>query len=285
MGEKNSSVTRVWPILLELVCGERDSTQSLRLLLDLAFKSSGNVLAAEMRDSAGAVVPSLIEKPLVPRTEYGLRVNLPNCFEYSIPPTERLLLWMIESTGGSCRPRKGLDITRANAGRRGDLFGEDEVRRLDARKEATRKLLWNGVSRSRHEWWAFEGPTSVDCFLETPEAVLLIEGKRTDTVATYTDWCSSRHQIARNLEAAQSISKGKRYAVMVAAETVLDVSTAEIERGLPHMNPCERSFLAGHYIGCVTWRQICVEAHLSVEPDRDLPDIRSAEKWLRQRGY
>ena len=72
--------------------------------------------------------------------------------------------------------------------------------------------------------------------------MLLIEGKRTDTIATYTDWCSSRHQIARNLEAAQSIAKGKRYAVMVAAETVLDVRTAEIERGLPHMNPCERSF-------------------------------------------
>ena len=74
MGEKNSSVTRSGRFSLELVCGERDSTQSLRLLLDLAFKNSGNVLAAEMRDTAGAVLPSLIEKPLVPRTEYGLKV-------------------------------------------------------------------------------------------------------------------------------------------------------------------------------------------------------------------
>ena len=285
MGEKNSSVTRVWPILLELLCGERETNQSLRLLLELAFKSSGNTLAAQMRDSAGPVHRSLIERPLLPRAEYGLKVKLPNCFEYSIPPTERFLLWMIESTGGSCMPRDGLDMARRAAGRRGDLFGKDEVRRLDACSEAVRNLLSNGVNGSRHGWWAFEGPTSVDCFLETPETVLLIEGKRTDTVATCTDWCATRHQIARNLEAAQSVAGGKRYAVMVAAETPLDVSAGEIERGLPHMNPSERAFLAGHYVGCVTWKQICAEAQLSVEPEKDLPDIRSAEQWLRQRGY
>jgi hypothetical protein len=285
MGAKNSSVTRVWPVLLELFCKKRESGQSLHLLLDLAFKNSGNMLAAQMRDSAGAVLQELIEKPAVPRTEYGLKVRLPLCFEYSLPPTERFLLWLIETTGAGCLPRKGLDVSRRSAGRRTELFGEDEAGRSDARNEATQNLLSTGVNGSRHGWWAFEGPTSVDCFLETPEAVLLVEGKRTDTVATYTDWCSSRHQIARNLEAAQSVANGRRYAVMVAAEKHIEISAAEIALGLPHMTPSERAFLAGHYIGCVLWEEICREANLSVHPERELHDVRSAEQWLRERDY
>jgi hypothetical protein len=285
MGEKNSSVTRVWPIFLELMCGQRQSSESLQLLLDLSFKNSGNAFAAQLRDSASSVFPGLLEKPTMPRTECGMRLKLPSCFEYSIPPTERFLLWMIESTGEACMPRNGMDAASVRAGRRSDLFENDHTRRIDARKEATKNLLLNGVNRSRNGWWLFEGPTSVDCFLESSDAVLLIEGKRTDTIAVHTDWCSSRHQIARNLEAAQCAAKGKRFGVMVAAETPLEISAAEIERGLPHMNPSERAFLAGHYIGCVTWKQICQEANLSVDPDRDLANVESAQEWLRQRGY
>src|SRR5208337_3514518 len=157
------------------------------------------------------------------------------------------------------------------------------VSRSDARREAVQNLLLAGVNGSRNQWWAFEGPTSVDCFLETSDMLLLIEGKRTDTVATYTDWCSVRHQIARNLEAAQSLANGKRYGVIVAAEKHIDVSSEEIKRGLPHMNQSERAFLAGHYLGCITWKQICQEGGLSLDPERDLPDVHTAELWLRKR--
>jgi hypothetical protein len=285
MGEKNSSVTRVWPVFLELMCGSRTTSDSLRLLLDLVFKSSGNTLAAQLRDSAGEVIPSLIEKPIIPRTEYGMAVRLPNCFEYSVPPTERFLIWLIEESGRGCMPRTGLGTARKDAGRRPDLFGDNEVRRSDARKEAIRNLYVTGVNRSKNEWWVFEGPTSVDCFLETSDMVLFIEGKRTDSVADCTDWCPSRNQIARNLEAVQSIAKGKRYGVLLAAEKHIDISPSAIVQGLPHMSEPERRFLGEHYLGCVTWTDLCREAHLTFDVERDIPDVQSAEQWLRARGF
>ncbi|MGD0073673.1 MAG: hypothetical protein ABSD31_04970 [Candidatus Binataceae bacterium] len=285
MGKENSSVTRVWPVLLELMCNDRKPSESLGLMLDLAFKASGNVLAKRLQDHAGPVLQDLVVKPATARTEYGLKVRLPRCFEYSVPPTERFLLWLIEHTGDGCLPKPGLNVAQRNAGRRPDLFGDNQANRDDARKEAIRNLGLAGTDRSRNQWWTFEGPTSVDCFLETSDLVLLIEGKRTDSVAEGTDWCRMRNQIARNLEAAQSIAHGKRYAVLLAAEEDIDFSPAKIASGFPHMNESEKAFLADHYIGCITWKQICEAACLTLKLDRDFQDVESAQRWLQDQSY
>ena len=103
---------------------------------------------------------------------------------------------------------------------------------------------------------AFEGETSIDCFLETPGMVLLIEGKRNEPISSSTDWFEKRNQIARNLEVAQSLARGRRYAVLLAAEHDTAVEVADIIAGLPHMTSSEQMFLAEHYLGCVTWQEI-----------------------------
>jgi len=267
------------------MCGKRESAGALRSILDLAFRTSGNPLAARLRDLAEPVNPKLLEAPAIPRRLYDISGRLPLCFEYLVPAPERFLLWLIAHTGGECRPRPGLKIERVNAGRRADLFGGDEIARRDARTEATRNLLLHGAQDSWKQWWAFEGPTSVDCFLETPRMVLLVEGKRTEPVTSRTEWFSSRNQIARNLEAAQSVANGRNYGVLLIAEEQTHVRVSQISAALPHMSESELSFLAEHYLGCITWRQVCEAARLSIALERELVDVRSAQQWLRDRGY
>lgn len=103
-GEKNSSVTRVWPVILELLRGTA-GRNCIQLISEVAFKNSGNVLADGISRTAGPIDRELIETPREPRSIYGLNVKLPQLFEYPIPATERFLLWMIEHTGEGCEAR------------------------------------------------------------------------------------------------------------------------------------------------------------------------------------
>lgn len=284
MGNENSSVTRVWPVFSELMCSGRSSEESLGAVLDLAYSRNRNRLAATLRDSAQIVFPSLVEKPIRPRAIYGQNLRLPACFEYQSAAPERFLLWLIEHAGRECMARKGLPLGRCNAGRRGELFGADESAQRSARQEAMEELLQNGSNRGKQQWWAFEGETSIDCFLETPSMVLLIEGKRNEPISSSTDWFEKRNQIARNLEVAQTLARGRRYAVLLAAEHETDVEVADITAGLPHMTSSEQLFLAEHYLGCVTWQELCASSGLRIDL-AELSDVNSAAHWLCSRGF
>lgn len=284
MGNENSSVTRVWPVFSELMCGGRSSEESLRTVFDLTHGKSHKKLAAALRDSVETVLPPLLETPARPRALYGCNLRLPSCFEYQAPAPERFLLWLIEHAGRECFARKGLPSDQRDAGRRGELFGTDESPQRFARQEAMEELLANGSERSKRQWWAFEGETSIDCFLETPSMVLLIEGKRTEPISSSTDWFEKRSQIARNLEVAQNLARGRRYAVLLAAEHETDVELASITAGLPHMTCFEQMFLAEHYLGCVTWLELCAAAGLRIDLD-ELSNVASAVRWLCSRGF
>jgi hypothetical protein len=206
-----------------------------------------------------------------------MTLRLPRCLEYRTPAPERLLLWLIEHAGRECMPRKGLSAAQREAGRRGDLFGVGGHLQRAASEEAVEQLVVNGSGRSKQQWWAFEGETSVDCFLETPSMVLLVEGKRTESISSSTDWFDKRNQIARNLEVAQSLARGRRYAVLLAAEQETAVGLSDIAAGLPHMNSSEQAFLAEHYLGCVTWKELCEAAKLQIDL-KVLSDVTSAER-------
>lgn len=285
MGNQNSSVTRVWPTFLELMCGQQKPEESLRALLNLAYEQTGNGLAKEMKDLRGVPTRHLFERPLVSRSVYGLKVLLPLCFEHPIPAPERFLLWLIEHSGQECLPTRKLDPSQLNAGRRPDLFGHNEGLRADARKEAARNLLLHGSMGSEGKWWAFEGLTVVDCYLETPEMVLLVEGKRTEPVSTQTDWCGNRNQTARNLEAAQTVASGRRFAVLLVAENSTGIDRSDITKSLPHMEAHERNFLADHYLGCVTWSQVCAASGIESDLLIRVENVSLAATWLVSKGY
>jgi hypothetical protein len=94
--------------------------------------------------------------------------------------------------------------------------------------ERLAELALKGGTGSKRKWWAFEGFTEVDCVLETDRLLLFIEGKRTEALASSTDWYPERSQLVRNLEAVREVAKGRTAAVLlVTQEPVADEITAD----------------------------------------------------------
>jgi hypothetical protein len=64
VGNENSSVTRVWPVLSELMCSGRRSEESLRIVFDLAFKKGNRKLAKILSDSVDRLFRNCSTSPL-----------------------------------------------------------------------------------------------------------------------------------------------------------------------------------------------------------------------------
>ena len=113
-------------------------------------------------------------------------------------------------------------------------------------------------TESARQWWSFEGFTEVDCCLETDKLVLLIEGKRTESLSESTAWYSGRNQLHRNLEAARDLAAGREFGVFVIGEEEIpETALGSSEAGLPHLNTAGRAELMSHYLGTLTWSQVC----------------------------
>ena len=151
--------------------------------------------------------------------------------------------------------------------KREDLLGWHGVeKQAAAQSEALAGLELNGAERSHGKWWSFEGTTSVDCFLETENLILLVEGKRTEPLSTSVNWYPGRNQLVRNLEVAQELAVSKQFAVVVIAEeNIGSLSQEVIITSLPHFSPGDRQALMRHYLGCLTWRQVCKAVNIPYE--------------------
>ena len=143
--------------------------------------------------------------------------------------------------------------------RREALIGLDgDSAREEAQASALRALDRNGPEKSKRRWWAFEGFTEVDCCLETDKVVLLIEGKRTEGLSPSTAWYSGRNQLHRNLEAARDLAAGREFGVFVIGEEEIpEAALGSSEAGLPHLSSTERAELMSHFLGTLTWSQVC----------------------------
>jgi hypothetical protein len=59
------------------------------------------------------------------------------------------------------------------------------------------------------------------------------------------------------------------------------VGLSDIAAGLLHIGSSEQAFLAEHYLGCVTWKDLCEAADLRIDLN-ELPNTTSASHsaWL-----
>jgi hypothetical protein len=126
------------------------------------------------------------------------------------------------------------------------------------------------VSRA---WYIFEGPTCPDAYLVAGDALVVIEGKRTERSATVdTSWLHGRHQIWRHLDAAWEI-RGKRavYGFFIVESENPDGSVPEawqrvtqeclhtdaLASSFPHRSASEVQGISRCFLGATTWQRVC----------------------------
>jgi hypothetical protein len=138
-------------------------------------------------------------------------------------------------------------------------------------------------SPSPRAWYVLEGPSQPDVYLDSAAAVIVVEGKRTETApTTSTAWMRVRHQMLRHLDAAWEHRQGRRiYGLYIVEaesgtgsteppstwhEAVESTISEEVLRAsLPHRTADERSQIASALLGVTTWQAVCDEFQIPRE--------------------
>ena len=224
MGKYNSSETRVRPFFRAMIGREPLGTTWLPKLLALAPRGKSYPH------------PDLLAHPGCIRE---IQPTLVSDSEKVLVPPEAFLRWLILHPESMTWPKGGrasyggdAQLWRERLMGRSDLTGAPEMDRREIRKadrqravdEAIGELGWSGAARSRGCWWAFEGFTSVDFYLQTDYLRIYVEGKRTEALSSSTDWYPRRNQLLRNLESAQTDAGGSPFACVVMAGEQLHVN-------------------------------------------------------------
>ena len=136
---------------------------------------------------------------------------------------------------------------------------------------------------STRGWHILEGPTAPDALIETPDALVLIEGKRTEAgPTTSTKWMAGRHQIWRHIDAAWEL-RGRRcvYGFFVVEGEGLELpqlwrdackdtlSDSAVTGSFPHRSSDETNEIRRCFLGATTWQRVCAAFGLSFQA---LPD-------------
>lgn len=248
MGKHNSSLTRVRPFFRVLLNRDPSGTSWLPELLALGPNR------ASLPDDLSKAPGALIRADLDP--------------EKKLYPAPEFLRWLISNPDKLTWPEGGTrQFGKKAQTLRKQLFGGSQ----EVIRAGLRELEREGASKSERKWWAFEGCTFVDCYLETERLKLYVEGKRTEMLSAATDWYPARNQLLRNLESARADAKDKPSACLLIVENPAPELTQEqIERGLPHLSPADREALVQHFLGTVTWREACEATGVAYA---SLPDV------------
>jgi hypothetical protein len=186
--------------------------------------------------------------------------------EKKLEPPVSLLSWLIR------HPRMPIDGKLSE-----DPLKAQKRRELiegrDTRLREALSLLKDNPKRE--DWHIFEGNTQPDVFIQTPDIVIVIEGKRTESGATKdTKWMPGRHQIWRHIDCAWEI-KGKRevFGFLIVEgddlscdvpgnwirETGATMNSEALALSLPHRGPEEQRMIHQCFIGVTTWQKVCKE--------------------------
>jgi hypothetical protein len=252
-GRFNSSITRVRPVFMALIEADATGRSWLPALLELCPRCDR--LPLGVRDEPGVLLPELLEPRLYRDRVLG-EVEIPHCFERRVPPPAGFLRWLILNSERMTWPANA-GTSRETLRRRRALCGTHPGLRDAARREALRALDERGASGSDKRWWAFEGFTEVDCWLETEHLVLLVEGKRRESLSAATAWYPARNQLVRNLEVAGDSGGEKDAFVLLAVEEAgLELTRETVIASTPHLGDAERELLTERYLGQVTWQSL-----------------------------
>lgn len=179
--------------------------------------------------------------------------------ERGLDPPVSLLSWLIRHVGQPIAP------TTVDERRHKLLAGDAATVQT-----ALRELRSAGQDRA---WHIFEGQTFPDALIETPGALILVEGKRTEPSPTITTtWMQGRHQIWRHIDAAWEI-RGRRSVFglfivegkpqdggvpAVWQQAVGDArGPAVIDQSFTHRGGVEVEQIVRCLVGLTTWQRVC----------------------------
>lgn len=151
-----------------------------------------------------------------------------------------------------------------------------ERQRLAARDAATIDEALDSLRAGPRgkKWYVLEGPTYPDALIETRDAIIVVEGKRTEAgPTTYTKFLDGRHQIWRHIDAAWEQRDGRQVFGMFVVEGAGDGDSAlpavwreacdatlhaeTLCRSFPHRTAEERDAIARCFVGATTWQRLC----------------------------
>jgi len=190
--------------------------------------------------------------------------------ERGLQPPVSLLSWLIRNL-----PVAPPDTDTSEAAARRRLLHQGDPTTIE---EGLRRVRSGGSTR---EWFLLEGQTYPDAFIATPDALIVVEGKRTEAgPTTSTTWMPGRRQMLRHLDAAWEI-RGRRnvYGLFIVEatagtsdppavwkEAATDTASAEaISQSLPHRSPEERDGIVRSFLGVTTWQAVCGEFTIPVD--------------------
>lgn len=262
---KNSSITRVRPILWEMLKSVDAGSDLLRALIN-ASPGKEN-LPRSIRENPGSIVSDCRRLKTVV-DEDVVSMTIPSAFEWEVPPPGEFLRWMIQHPE-LLSPPPNANVSESTKLLRQSFLDPDSAENERVKNQALTNLSHFGSVGSRKKWWAFEGFTYVDCFIETETMVLFIEGKRTEKSSKNVSWFSERNQIARNLECARqsamSCVKPKAFAVLMIIEAGVNeeyhrrsVEPELLLKSWPHYQGSKKTqdeLLRG-FLGILTWDQV-----------------------------
>lgn len=246
MGKQDSTKTRVTPVFDKL--RHADPTGQAWVV---------PLLALPTRD--GASVDRIITPPLRANTlQFGAA-------EAQLEPPRSLLRWMVEHPERLQWPKQADNHDPATQAKRKALLANDSAVRAEALD-----LLAKG--QPQQTWYVLEGRSRPDVYFETDDAIVVIEGKRTELGPTRNvSWLPGRDQMLRHLDCAWELRRNRRvFGVLIVEDQdgggvprkwrdACDETIAAdaLERSLPHRTQDEREQIAASFLGATTWNRVC----------------------------
>lgn len=234
MGKKNSSLTRVKP-LLDSLSKDLDKLNRFIALLNREL---------------------IIDSNTIVEIRYGEN-------EKRIPPSKSHLIWMLHNLHELNRFKES-DVSKESKTykQRLKLFNGDPYTLQQAKE-----LIEKRTTVPDRAWYVFEGYTVPDIYIETNDSIYVAEAKRTEKdITKATKWLSQRDQLIRHIDALLDQSKTIYSFYILEKEYYLTGNYKKSMRcyekedyfkiNLKHRDFCqiERAFKS--YLGYVFWEDI-----------------------------
>ena len=250
MGNFNSSITRVQPILKALYEIDPSGESWIKSLLEITTRNASPTSAAK-------------------EISFGHLLKPPQ-FEFPVDPSKAYLKWLI------AHPEK-LSSPPATAWRTWDEKTQKMRSRFLLGDKEVQTIAISNIEKCRSlpktTWWRLEGVNYVDCALLTDSTAIFVEGKRTEIgPSREVLWYQQRNQIYRILDCAAAYARKERlqhyFVVAIVDKALMDrdlvrrkefnavMSPDVICNSLPHLNNDELKKITRHYTGVTTWEDI-----------------------------